>query len=206
MEEIDRLISIVIVNYNTCDMLIKCLDSLSQIRKNLKAKIIVVDNNSSDQSIEALKKYHPEVELIESKKNIGYGRGNNLCRPVVDSEYILFLNPDTVVLKDSIEKMLENMNEDSSIGITGCKMRNLDGKLQELGIQWFPSPMKEFLRILLMSENTYKKLKSILPIFDSGKSAYVKKLYGGCMLCRKAALDNIDWFDERFFMYAEDVD
>jgi GT2 family glycosyltransferase len=118
----------------------------------------------------------------------------------------LFLNPDTIVLKDSIAKMVAYMESNPAVGALGGKMKFPNGIVQPLGLQWFPSPFTELLNMLFISEKTQDRLKTYLPYVNPNNSQYVSKLYGGCLMVRKSVLDQIGWFDDRFFMYCEDVD
>jgi GT2 family glycosyltransferase len=102
--------------------------------------------------------------------------------------------------------MVEFMRGHSETGALGCKMRYANGEVQEQGLQHFPTPLWQLLSSLFLTTETWNCFRSFLPYLDPHQSAYVKKLYGGCLLCRKTLLDEVGWFDERYFMYAEDVD
>jgi GT2 family glycosyltransferase len=156
--------------------------------------------------------FFPEVTLIDSGGNIGFGRANNLGVAQADTPFILFLNPDTQVLGNSIDTMVDFLKANPSVGAVGCKMKSPpgvdipDAKAHTLGLQWFPSPFTELLNMLLLSGKTIETFKRYLPYQDPNESAYVSKLYGGCLMVRKETLEQAGCFDERFFMYAEDVD
>jgi len=199
-------LSIIIVNWNTRDMLKDCLSSLRENAYCRNAQVIVVDNDSTDGSRQMTESVFPEVRVINSGGNIGFGRANNLALKNVNTDYILFLNPDTVVLENSIERMIDVMESSKSIGGVGCKMIFPTGETQPLGLQWFPSPFTELFSLLFISNKSLERLKGIIPYRDPEKDGYVMKLYGGCLLVRKAVLDRIGYFDEQFFMYGEDVD
>lgn len=199
-------LSVIIVNWNTREMLCDCLSSLRKHTDNNKVKVIVVDNASKDGSSEMVQTQFPWVHLIKSGGNIGFGKANNLAVPYADTQFILFLNPDTIVLKDSIVKMVDYMESNQAVGALGCKMKFPNGIVQPLGLQWFPSPFTELLSMLFISQRTQKGLRSYLPYIDPNVNSDVSKLYGGCLIVRKTVLDQVGWFDERFFMYGEDVD
>jgi GT2 family glycosyltransferase len=199
-------LSVIIVNWNTSEMLSNCLSSLKEHTDNNKVKVIVVDNASKDGSSDMVKSQFPWVTLINSGGNIGFGKANNLAEPYADTQFVLFLNPDTIVLKDSIAKMVNFMKSNQTVGALGCKMKYPDGVVQPLGLQWFPSPFTELLNMLFISAKTQDRLKTYLPYVNPNNSQYVSKLYGGCLMVRKSVLDQVGWFDERFFMYGEDVD
>jgi len=208
-------ISIIIVNWNTCELLKNCLYSIKTCVDMQKVQVIVVDNASSDGSYEMLTTLFPDVLTINSGGNIGFGRANNLAIPHADAPLILFLNPDTIIINNAIQKMVEFMNNNERVGALGCKCIFApiqssdvirDGEAQPLGLQWFPTPFNELLSLLFLSDKTIKKFKNFLPYKDPNTNGYVLKLYGTCYMVRRKILDQIGYFDERFFMYVEDVD
>jgi GT2 family glycosyltransferase len=148
----------------------------------------------------------PEVNLINSGGNLGFARANNLAIPKCDTPFILFLNPDTLIIDDSLQVMIEFMKDNAQIGAVGCKMKDADGLVQPLGLQWFPSPLTELLGLLFISTGSRKLIKKYLPLKDPEMSGPVSKLYGGCLMVRREVLNRVGYFDERFFMYGEDVD
>lgn len=199
-------LSIIIVNWNTKDLLRNCLKSIEQHAGELRLEVFVVDNNSRDGSRAMVAAEFPSVELINSGGNIGFARANNLAVPKAKSDFVLFLNPDTEVSPDSLLKMVSFLRAHGKVGALGCKIRDASGEHLELGIQRFPSPTTELLRLLIFSRKTQPRLSAILPYHDPHVSGYVKKLFGACLLVRKCVLDQVGSFDERFFMYCEDVD
>lgn len=201
-----RSITIIIVNWNTKDMLVECIFSILRNTNKYHPKIIVVDNNSSDGSRDEIKRLFSEVKVVNSGRNLGFAKANNIGCRLTDSEFILFLNPDTLILNEAIDEMVNKIEANPEIGALGCRMHNLDGKVQELGIQWFPTPFREFLRMAFLTESTTIKFMRLLPYKNPKTCGYVKKLYGGCLMVRTIVLQKIGLFDERFFMYCEDVD
>ena len=199
-------ITIIIVNWNTKELLRNCLRSIICKDSGIHAKIIVVDNDSKDGSGEMVSSEYPEVTLINSGGNLGFGKANNLGKGHVVGDYVLFLNPDTILMDGAIEKMTNFMESHPAIGALSCKMIYPSGDVQPLGLQWFPSPMTELIKMLFVTKGTSKYLNGFIPYHDPNQSGYVNKLYGGCLLVRSAVLDEVGWFDERFFMYGEDVD
>lgn len=197
-------VTIIIVNWNTVDYLRDCLASIKE--NVLNPQVIVVDNGSKDQSRAMVKKHFPEVHLINSGANIGFGRANNLALPYVKTEYIMFLNPDTRILKGSVDKMLTFMKTQPHVGLLGPKMLNIDNSVQQVGSQWYHNPLTKLIEILFLTEETEKKYAKLLRVKDPDTNGYVKKIFGGCFLVRKSIIDKIGCFDERFFMYCEDVD
>ncbi|HEU5123472.1 MAG TPA: glycosyltransferase family 2 protein [Verrucomicrobiae bacterium] len=199
-------LTIIIVNWNTRDLLRNCLQSIQASTGSLRIQTIVVDNDSKDGSPEMVRELFPSVELIKSGGNLGFARANNLAVPKAASDLVLFLNPDTEVKPESLERMISFIRQNPKVGCLGCKIRDASGEHQELGIQRFPSPFTELLRLLFFSRKTQPRLASILPYHNPHISGYVKKLFGACLLVRKSVLDQVGSFDERFFMYCEDVD
>lgn len=199
-------LSVVIVNWNTRELLRNCLCSLEENIDKSQVKVIVVDNASKDRSSEMIETQFSWVRLIKAGGNIGFGKANNLTKQYADTKLVLFLNPDTIVLSDSIAKMVDYMQSNQAVGALGCKMKYPDGGVQTLGIQWFPSPFTELISMLFITQKTEAKFKSCLPYIDPNKNSEVSKLYGGCLMVRTSVLDQVGWFDERFFMYLEDVD
>jgi GT2 family glycosyltransferase len=199
-------LTIVIVNWNAGDMLRNCLASIRNAPKARKVEVIVIDNASADGSREMASREFPEFQVINSGANLGFGKANNLARPHVRTPLVLFLNPDTVVLGNALDQMAAFLESHPETGALSCQMKYQDGSVQGLGIQWFPTPITEFFQLALLSAGSRKFLGRILPTWNPEQSGYVKKLYGGCLMARKELLDEVGWFDERYFMYAEDVD
>lgn len=199
-------VSIVIVNWNGGEMLGECLASIPQAEQGMAAQVIVVDNASRDGSREMAQGRFPQFQVINSGANLGFGKANNLARTLVKSDLVLFLNPDTVLLENSLKPMVDFIRKHPEVGAVGCKMRYPTGEVHEQGLQYVPSPWTEFLNLLFVSSRTRRWLAKWLPTLDPNNSGYVIKLYGGCLLCRRDLLEKVGWFDERYFMYAEDVD
>jgi len=211
----DTNLTIITVNWNTREMLRNCLESIKQHCGFQKIKVIVVDNNSRDGSKEMVQTFFPEVKLINSGGNIGFGKANNLAFHQANTPFILFLNPDTVVMNGTIEGMIEFMKSHPKVGAMSCKiiypsdqteMEGIDGETHALPLQWLPSPLTWLFRILFLSEKMIEKFKRYLPYQDPNKSGYVSLLAGACLMVRREILEQIGCFDERFFMYAEDYD
>ncbi len=201
-----RAVTIVIVNWNGGDLLLRCLASVRSIQIPFPVKVIVVDNNSVDGSRERAQREFPEFTMINSGANLGFGRGNNQARQLVDTPLVLFLNSDTELRPDALQRVVECLERHPDVGALGCKMVYPDGTVQEQGLQWFPSPATVFLELLLPEGLRRGWVQRWLPRVNPLKSGEVRKLYGGFILVRREVLDRAGWFDERYFMYAEDVD
>ncbi len=178
-------ISVIIVNYNTADLLCACLKSLFSQQEFIE-KIIVVDNASTDGSQDMAEKEFPQVFLIKSKENLGFAKANNLGLSHAKGRYIYFLNPDTKVMPGALKAMEKFMGFHSYIGLAGTKILNPDKTLQESVETRYPGQKyaKDFLRL-------------------KGSVAWVS---GASMIARKDVIDDIGGFDEDFFLYAEEVD
>lgn len=208
-------ITIVIVNWNTKDMLMDCINSIVMYNNIDFIRIIVVDNDSSDESAEMVNSMFPFVKVINSGGNIGFAKANNIAISHIDTPFVLFLNPDTLVYSGTIEKMIQFIKTHNEIGLMSCKTKypegqscniGTDGEVQTLALQWFPTPLTELISILCLTDRNIQRFKKILPYHDPNKSGYVNKIMGTCMMVRKEVLDTIGGFDERFFMYGEDAD
>ena len=211
----DFILTIVIVNWNSKDMLRDCINSILKYNDMRLIRIVVVDNDSSDKSAEMINILFPFIMLINSGGNIGFARANNMALPHINSPYVLFLNPDTLVYEDTIGKMIQFMENHKEVGLAGCRMRYPEGRIDNLGtdggahtlaLQWFTSPITELISIMFLTDKNILRFKKILPYHDPNKSGYVNKIMGTCMMIRKNVLDKIGGFDERFFMYGEDAD
>lgn len=199
-------LTIIIVNWNGGDMLRNCLSSIAAAQDQLQLQVIVVDNASRDGSREAAARDFPQFTVLNSGANLGYGKGNNFARAFVSAPFVLILNPDTRVLPGSLDLMLQTMNERPEVAMLGPKMCSPDGEIHALGWQAFPTPWIYFCTFFFMNTTVRRWFDRSTPAPDPLQSGYVTRLYGGCLLCRKSALDEVGWFDERYFMYAEDVD
>ncbi len=202
-------LTIIIVNYNVQHFLEQCLHSVGKATKNISAEVIVVDNNSVDGSIEMLKAKFPEVQLIENKKNTGFSYANNQAIKIAKSEYILLLNPDTVVEEDTFEKVIAFMDTHPDAGGLGVKMLDGKGNFLPESKRGLPTPAVAFYKMCGLSSifpksHTFGKYH--LGFLDENKINEVEILAGAFMLLRKTTLDKVGLLDETFFMYGEDID
>ena len=147
-------LSIIIVNWNTRELLKDCLISIIAWTKPEIVQTIVVDNASSDKSREMIENSFPEVRVIDAGANIGFGKANNMAIPHADTPFILFLNPDTAVIDDSINRMIHFMQTNPNVGGLGPKFIYADGRVHTLGLQWFPSPITEFISVMFLSDRS----------------------------------------------------
>jgi GT2 family glycosyltransferase len=199
-------LTIIIVNWNGGDLILRCLESIRATHNPFKVKVIVVDNDSRDGSREAAQKAFPEYHIVNSGSNLGFGRANNFARNLVDTPLVLILNPDTELLEDTLRICVAYLTSHPEVGALGCQMLYPDGQVQAQGLQWFPTPWTIFLEHVFVTRNPSKTIRRWLPTIDPNKSGHIEKLYGGCVFATKDVLDRAGWFDDRYFMYAEDVD
>lgn len=186
-------LSIIIVNYKTPELILRCLDSIDQ-NNGLDIEIIVVDNNSQDDSVELIKKVHPDVKLIENPINEGFGRANNLGVGQASSEFVLLLNSDMIVEPGSLEKGLFILKHDPSIGVLGCKLVNEDGSNQN-SRYFHAGDCKGVLKDNLVYDKLFYK-----------KPSELKAIMGAFMLMPKRVFKQVGGFDPDFFMYAEEIE
>ena len=203
-------VSVIIVNYNVQYFLEVCLHSTFRALEKTSGEIIVVDNNSTDGSIEMVRAKFPAVTLIENKDNKGFGKANNQGVAIAKGEYILFLNPDTVLPEDFFEKTIAYMDANTEAGCLGPKLLDGKGEMAPESKRSFPS-----LSVAIYKTTGINKLFSKSPYFNKyyavhvgeDETAEVDVLMGCCMLLRKTVLEKIHIaFDEDFFMYGEDID
>jgi len=202
-------LSIVIVNWKTPLLLSRCLKSIEAESCFSQFTIYVVDNNSQDQSVALLEKQFPYVKLEANRDNVGFSRGCNQIIAKVDSEFILLLNPDTVVEDNAISKLMEFMVAHGDCGAVGPKVLNPDGTLQLACRRSFPSPSAAFFRLTYLSKLFPKNAifsKYNLTYRDANACSEVDALSGSCMMVRKKTVDQIGLLDEEIFMFGEDID
>ncbi len=202
-------LSIIIVNYNVKYFLEQCLQSIRKASEGIEVEIFVVDNNSVDGSVKILKERFPEVITIENKENLGFSKANNQAIALSKGEYVLLINPDTVVENSTFKKVLEFMDNHKDAGGLGVKMIDGKGKFLPESKRSLPKPSVAFYKIFGLSR-IFPKSKTFgryhLGNLNKDKIHQVEILSGAFMLIRKEVLDKIGFLDESFFMYGEDID
>lgn len=193
-------LSVVILNYNVRYFLELCLKSVQAALSNIEAEIIVVDNNSDDDSCEMVKNSFPEVILIENKENLGFSKGNNIGVSKAKGEYICILNPDTVIAEDTFIKLLGFVKFKEKLGIVGCKLINGAGAFLPESKRNIPYVRYAIKKILGIPDKYYA---NHLGENDIGE---VDVLVGAFMLIKRSLYFKIGGFDEDYFMYGEDID
>lgn len=206
-------VTVIIVNFNTKSLLINCLNSLfislkKFIDKN-EYEVIVVDNGSSDNSIEAVGKYYPAVRLIRNSDNLGFAKANNQGIRIARGKYILLLNSDTEVDYDTLYNLYKYIEENKQVGVVGCKLVGRDGQIQP-SAGFFPSLGKVFFWMTFIDDLPYLN-HLIKPYHVETKSFYesskdVDWVTAACIMVRKEAIDNAGILDEKIFMYGEEME
>ncbi|WP_199851587.1 glycosyltransferase family 2 protein [Brumimicrobium mesophilum] len=202
-------ISVIIVNYNVEYFLEQCLNSVYDALKNVQGEVFVVDNNSIDGSVEMVKRQFPQVNLIANKDNPGFSVANNQAIRISKGDYVVLLNPDTVVEEDTFQKCVDFMDKNPDGGGLGVRMIDGKGVFLPESKRGLPTPAVAFYKIFGLSR-IFPKSKTFgqyhLGYLDEFETNEVEILSGAFMLMRKKALDKVGLLDEAFFMYGEDID
>jgi len=201
-------VSIIVVNWNTKDVLRDCLGSVYKQSKDVIFEVIVIDNASGDGSVEMVKKEFPQVTLIENRENKGFAAANNQGIAIAKGRYILLLNSDTIVLENAIRKTVEFADSRPSAAVVGCRVLNPDRTVQQTCFM-FPS----VLNMLLSSTYLYKLFpkskffgRERMTWWDRSSRREVDIVTGCFMLVRRKGVEQVGMMDEQFFMYGEEAD
>jgi GT2 family glycosyltransferase len=200
-------VSVLMVNYNTADLLIRAVQSLKRAANGIGVQIIVVDNASADDSIARIAKEHPDVTVIENRENAGFGRACNQALARASGAYVLLLNTDAFVAPDSLTKTLSYMEAHPRCGILGVKLVGADGRLQP-SARYFPTPWNLFLtRTGLGRFAIFRSVRMVDDMnWDHASVRHCDWVPGCFYLVRRAVVDQIGLFDARYFLYYEEVD
>ncbi|HEY5159828.1 MAG TPA: glycosyltransferase family 2 protein [Gaiellaceae bacterium] len=199
-------LDVVIVAYRSQELLRDCLSSLRAFPPARGAHIWVVDNASGDGTAEMVSREFPEVELIASTENLGFSRANNLAIKRGKAPYVLALNPDTRITEGVLDQLLELMESNAKIGISGCRLELPDGTFDHAARRSFPTPigaLAHFTGVGRSRRAPAKLAQYRAPTVESGP---VDAVNGAFMLMRRKALDEVGLFDEGYWMYMEDLD
>ena len=206
MPDSPPMLSVILVNYNTREMTLRCLSALFDDLRDLPAEVWVVDNASTDGSCAAIRERFPTVKLIENATNAGFGRANNQAMRLAAGRFFMLLNTDAFLKPGASQAMLEYLNAHPKVGVVGPRLLNADASLQPSCYR-FPSPARAIF------ENSW--LSTLLPnhrlIGDYRRWAHdaerdVDWIVGACMLLRREVFERTGGFDEAFFMYSEEAD
>ncbi len=202
-------LSIIIVNYNVSSFLEQALNSVYKALKNVEAEVFVVDNNSSDNSLAMIAEKFPQVIVIANKENVGFAKANNQAIRKSTGEYVLLLNPDTVVEEDTLEKCVRFMDATPDAGGLGVKMVNGKGEFLPESKRGIPVPSVAFYKLFGLSKlfpHSKKFGTYHLSYLSEDEIHSVEVLAGAFMMMRRSVLDQVGLLDEDYFMYGEDID
>jgi GT2 family glycosyltransferase len=201
-------VSIIIVNWNTRELLRDCLASIIRQTRGVSYEITVVDNASSDGSASMCELCFPSVKLIENRINRGFAAANNQGLEIASARYSLLLNPDTVVLDGAIDRCVAYADAHPDIGVVGCQVLEKDGRIQQTGFS-FPSPWTLFLTLTGLPRLFPRSLifaKPELGWWMRDSEEDIDVISGMFMLVRREAIQQVGVMDERYFVYAEEAD
>ena len=202
-------LSVVFLSYNTRDLTEQALRTVLDAAEGMEVEIFVVDNASHDGSADMVAEKFPAVKLLRNEDNVGFAAGNNVALRQVVGEYVLIINTDTIVRRDTLRALAGFLDEHPEVGACGCKILDPDGTLQLDSRRGFPSPMAAFCKMSGLSR-LFPDHSGIsryhMTYLDPEQTAEVEVLSGSCMMVRKAAMDQVGLLDEDYFMYGEDID
>lgn len=202
-------LSVIILNYNVRYFLEQCVLSVQEAIFTLDAEIIVIDNNSSDDSCLMMQERFPDVKLIQNKENFGFPKGNNIGVKESKGKYICILNPDTVVAEDTFTKILTFAEKQTNLGIIGCKLIDGTGEFLPESKRGIPTPWVAFTKIFGLYK-VFSKWKFFNQYYaqhiSENETGKVDILVGAFMLMERKLYLELDGFDEDCFMYADDID
>jgi hypothetical protein len=196
-------LTIIIVSYNVRDLLKQCVKYVLSSVNGIKSEIIVIDNASNDGSVEEIRESFPDVRLVRSDVNLGFARANNQAYAISRGNFILLLNPDTVVTAEAIRGTLEFMKSTPDAGMAGCRLVNPDGSLQK-SVRRFPSVLDNLLGAFFLDRCIYGINRSRFYYRD--KPARIDYCTGAFMMVRREAVGDMPLLNAEYFMYAEEKD
>ena len=201
-------LSILIVNWNAVHYLKPCLASVYREVKGIEFEVLVVDNASYDGSAELVKTDFPRATFIQSDKNLGFIRGNNLLFRYAKGRNILLLNPDTEIIGDAVQKMLGYLESLPHVGAIGCRLVNADGSVQTNSIHTFPTILNQLLDTeVLRRRFPNSSLWNLKPLYeDTGAPVEVHSISGACYMIKRGIFEQVGLMSEEYLMYGDDID
>ncbi len=203
-----KQLSIIITHHLTPEMLKLCLDSIRSAIKEIDAEIFVLDSESEEETQEMVTSKYPEVQFVPLEKNVGYAKLVNAGLKKASGDYLFIMNADIILEPGSLKAMLAHMDSDQKIGILGPQLLNFNGKPQDSCFAFY-RPMTIFYRRTFLGKLSFGKkdlARFVMSDYDHQTIKEVDWLQGAALLVRRKAFDEVGTFDERFFMYFEDVD
>jgi GT2 family glycosyltransferase len=200
-------LSIIIVNWNVRDLLVDCLNSILAHIDLTETEILVVDSASTDGSVDMLRTRFQQVRLLPQTDNIGFTRGNNLALAAAKGQYLLLLNPDTVVINDALQQMIAFLDSHPALGILGPHTLNTDGSYQSTRRR-FPTLLTALFESTWLQPIAPKNLLDHYYVNDAPESATVEVdwVQGSALMARRSVYDHIGGLDEGYVMYSEELD
>jgi len=202
-------VTIIIVNWNVRDLLRDCLKSVYEQTRAISIEVVVVDNASSDGSIEMVERQFPQLKLFKNKENLGFAKANNQAIKQSKGRYVLLLNPDSVVLDDAVGIMVRFMDARGDVGAVGPKILNPDKTVQMACGRYSPTLLTELWDFTGLSSVFPESRifgKSLMGFWAHNDTREVELLSGACMMVRRETIAQIGLMDEQFFLFAEDTD
>ncbi|MBN1920541.1 MAG: glycosyltransferase family 2 protein [Anaerolineae bacterium] len=208
-------VTVVIVNWNTREMLAQCLDSIADSgwwpvddgyrEVPFKADVIVVDNASSDRSVEMVRDQYPNVQLIENNENVGFARGNNQALQEAQGYYVMLLNSDAELTSGALEALVAYIDAHPDVGAVGPYLLNGDGATLQPSCHPVLTPRREFWRLCFL-DRIWPQATYPMHRWDPATPREVEVIKGACLVLRREALDQVGLLDEQYFMYSEEMD
>lgn len=203
-------LSIIIVSYNTKSFLRECLQSLEKSKsKKYTYEVIVVDNASKDESLEMIQEEFPQVIRVANKENEGFAKANNKGVAKATGRYVLFLNSDTIVNKEALEEVITFLDDQKSVGAATCKVALPNGELDDAAHRGFPTPwnaLSHFSGLTKIFPHSKLFAGYSLGWKDTTVTHEIDACAGAFMMVRSQAGKEVDWWDEDYFFYGEDID
>jgi len=198
-------LSIIIVNWNTVDLLKDCLESIFSKKYKFSYEVIVSDNGSADDSVKMVETSFPRVRILKNNVNLGFAKGNNVAMSEAKGKYFLLLNSDTIVLDKAFDIMVDYLNKNSQVMMVGPRVLNKDGSFQSACRRSLPNPKNSMIYLFglskILKKDAYKN--SYKDITDEEE---IEAISGSVMMFRREVFDVNGGLDEDFFMYGEDLD
>ena len=202
-------LSVIIVNYKVKHYLEQCLRSVAEASRGIAVEVIVVDNASGDGSVEYLRERFPDVTIIASEENLGFARANNLAIRNSHGQYVLLLNPDTIVAKETFSDFISFMDSTPDAGGCGAYMLHTDGSFAPESRRGLPTPFVAFCKMSGLA-SLFPKSRTLgryyMRYLNENEVNRIEIMSGAFMFLRRDALDKAGLLDEDFFMYGEDID
>ena len=202
-------VSVIIVNYKVKYYLAQCLHSVLRAMDGIDGEVIVVDNDSQDDSIDYARELFPQVVFIENKENLGFSCANNIAIRQSKGEYVLLLNPDTIVNEHLLTDCITLLDTHPEVGATGVRMLNENGTFAPESRRGVPTPFTAFCKMVGLTSLFPKSRlfgRYYMKYLDEYAATPIEIISGACMFIRKSVLDECGLLDEDFFMYGEDID